>query len=102
VPQPPGYCVEPCGSSSECASGSGCQLDFQGGDMYFACFPWPGNDAEDTSCDNNMQCLGGWCNGMDLCTNVCFADASCVSGWHCTPQDDELSGTDYLVLACGP
>jgi len=99
---PQDYCVEPCGSSTECATGSGCQLDFQDSDMYFACFPWPGTDAEDTSCSSDMQCLGGWCQ-ENLCTNVCFTDASCVSGWRCTPQaDDGFPTGNYLVLVCGP
>jgi hypothetical protein len=98
----PGYCVQPCGSSGECASGSGCQLDFQGNDMYFACFPWPGTNAEDTSCDNDMQCVGGWCSALNLCTNVCFTSASCVPGWTCAPQEDVFSTQSYVVLACGP
>jgi hypothetical protein len=75
-------------------------------DMYFACFPWPGTGAEGSSCNGDMQCLGGWCNASSVCTNVCFTDAACsadVPGWRCTPQEDDgFPSGNYLVLACGP
>jgi hypothetical protein len=100
------FCVQPCAVPTECGSGYACQLDINGTDLYAACFQFAGGNAQGSQCDNFQNCLGGLCNG-GLCSNPCFSDAVCTSGWRCKPEVDDSyplgpQNQEYTVLACGP
>ena len=100
-----GGCTNPCHDPSECGAGSACQLGIESGDIYVACFPWSATGAQGTGCSSDSVCKGDWCLDTNVCSNACFTDADCVSGWHCTPQPDTPptgSSGGYFVLACAP
>jgi hypothetical protein len=101
----PPFCTEPCSTSTGCGGGNDCTWYEEGTDVCFACLPQAGNGPNGSQCSNDGQCLNYWCNGSDECTSVCFNDAACtsVSGWHCTPQQENVSETaTYYILGCGP
>jgi hypothetical protein len=100
------FCVQPCAAPDECGSGYACQLDINGTDLYVACFNFSGGAAQGSQCDNFESCLGGLCDD-GLCSNPCFSDAVCTSGWRCKPELDDSypigpENQEYTVLACGP
>jgi hypothetical protein len=105
-----GNCIMPCRSQQECGSGSGCQWDVHGNDMYVACYLLPptqmGNGDVGATCGSDPYCLSDYCNTTNLCTGPCFTNSDCtahLSGWHCTPY---LYLTppqgNYYALGCGP
>jgi hypothetical protein len=94
-------CTRPCRNSAECGANGACQLGVQGNDVVATCFPWVPNGPQGSSCNSNSDCQGAWCLS-NRCTNICFTDAECISGWHCTPQPDAVPSGNGLVLACGP
>ena len=102
----PSFCVQPCAAPSECGSGYACQLDIDGTDLYTACFQFSGGSPQGSQCNSFQNCLGGLCNA-GLCSNPCFSDAVCTSGWRCQPELDDSyplgpQNQEYTVLACGP
>jgi hypothetical protein len=104
----PSFCVQPCAAPTECGSGYACQLDINGTDLYAACFNLGSNGTapQGTSCSSPGYCLGLLCNA-GYCSNLCFSDAVCTSGWRCKPELDTSyplgpQNQEYTVLACGP
>ncbi|HEY3815973.1 MAG TPA: hypothetical protein VGL81_02325 [Polyangiaceae bacterium] len=100
----PPYCVAPCSTSAECGGGFACQLDVQADDIYAGCFNPEGQGAQGTACNDGFeQCLGGLCSAAGECTNICFSNTVCQSGWRCEPMlDSEYPPGSPTVLACGP
>jgi hypothetical protein len=97
------YCTRPCGTSDECGGGSACLPDMQGSDLYFACFPSGATGESGTSCSNNNQCRGDWCDSISQCSNVCFTNSSCPVGWRCLPVQAVVPGSgNYVILYCSP
>jgi hypothetical protein len=45
----------------------------------------------------------GFCDPTaKVCTDICFADTDCKSGWRCRPEMvSPQGGGSYSVLACG-
>lgn len=98
-----GNCTNPCEGSGECGPGNGCQIDQQGSDLYFACFPTPGSIMEGQACTSDQQCAGYWCGSTNECTDVCLRNADCtVAGWYCRTEPDMGPNGTYNVLVCGP
>jgi len=47
--------------------------------------------------------LGGLCTSAGMCTNICYSDGVCNSGWRCQPMyDTGYPAGDPTVLACAP
>ncbi|HEY8042508.1 MAG TPA: hypothetical protein VIF15_22050 [Polyangiaceae bacterium] len=100
-------CTNPCHSPGECGGGNACQLDFQGNDIYAACFPTTSTETnpEGATCSNDNQCLGDWCGTTtNKCTNICIGNSDCaaVPGWYCRPEEDTTPNGTFNVLVCGP
>jgi hypothetical protein len=97
-------CSDPCHSATDCPAGTACLLDEQGIDLYAACLPSKGSQAQGSTCTAgaNATCAGAWCNPHGRCTGVCFTDDDCISDWRCAPRIDSLPMGNYLVLGCGP
>lgn len=92
---------------TDCASGESCQYVLTGSGtptpVVAACFSSTGTQAAGTACSTSNDMCSGFCDPTArVCTNVCFSDSDCMSGWRCRPETvSPQGGGSYSVLACG-
>jgi hypothetical protein len=63
--------------------------------------PAPGPGGQGAACTSGSACASGYCDSTSQqCSDVCFTNADCKTGWRCRTELD-TGGGNYYVLRCG-
>jgi hypothetical protein len=101
-------CADACRNTADCSAGESCAYVNppapNDSAVVAACFSGAGNAAQGSSCTTDGDCRSQFCDTTITheCSDVCFSNGDCKTGWRCRPATLVVGGGNFSVLACGP